>query len=160
TRDGRFIAGVNAPVNGAGTVYLYESASHTVLRSRLVVGATPTVAISDDGARIQSGAILFDAASLRILATQNALNSPYPITPGTVFPTAVVQGGAAFGPDNTLYAAYNVPPVQAPTNLSQLMLNDPDNLLIRIGIQLPESLAGRLIVSSDGADAYALSDSG
>src|SRR5262249_13935585 len=115
TRDGQFIAGVNAPVNGAGTVYLYESASHTILRSRLVANATPTIAISDDGARIQSGAILFDATSLRILATQNTINSPYPITPGTVFTAAVVQGGAAFGPDNTLYAAYNVPPVQAST---------------------------------------------
>ena len=40
------------------------------------------------------------------------------------------------------------------------MLNDPDNLLIRMGIQLPENLSGKMVISSDGTNAYALSDSG
>ena len=40
------------------------------------------------------------------------------------------------------------------------MLADPDNLMIRMGIQLPENLAGKIVISADGNNAYALSDSG
>src|SRR4051794_9979027 len=40
------------------------------------------------------------------------------------------------------------------------MLNDPENLLIRLGIQMPESLTGKLVSTSDGATLYALSQSG
>ena len=69
-----------------------------------------------------------------------------------------------FAPDGqTLYAAFDISPVQtppAPANVSQLMLNDPDNLLIRMGLELPENLAGKMAISSEGANIYALSDSG
>ena len=40
------------------------------------------------------------------------------------------------------------------------MLNDPDNLLIKMGIQLPENLSGKMVISSDGSSIYALSDTG
>jgi uncharacterized protein (TIGR03437 family) len=40
------------------------------------------------------------------------------------------------------------------------MFNDPDNLLIQLGLQLPENLAGKMAISSDGSTIYALSDSG
>src|SRR5262249_47920260 len=45
-------------------------------------------------------------------------------------------------------------------NSSQLMLSDPDNLLIQLGLQLPENLTGKIAVSGDGAFLYALSQSG
>jgi len=164
TRDGSLIAGVSAPATGSATVFVYQSSSATVLNARIIANSSTAVSISDDGTRIMSGANLFDAATLRVLAQQSLANSPYPITPGTSFTTAANQGGSAFAPNGqTLYAAYNVVPVQspaAPTNESQLMLNDPDNLLIQMGIQLPEGLDGKLVISSNGASAYALSDSG
>jgi len=166
SRSGAFIAGVNMASNTAtaATVFVYEAASHTVLRSRTVAGASTTLAISDDSSRIMSGAVLFDAGTLQVLATQNLANSPYPMDPSTSFIAKANQGGAAFAPDGqTLYAAYNVPPVGglpgAPP-MGQMTLSDPDNLLIKLGLQLPENLAGRLVVSSDGASAFALSDSG
>jgi uncharacterized protein (TIGR03437 family) len=164
SRNGSYIAGVNVPAAGSATVFVYETASGTVLRARAIPGSSTALAISDDGTRILSGVNLFDASSLRLLAQQNSANSPYPITPGTIFTTAAVQGGAAFTPDGqTLYTGFNISPVQvpaAPSNVSELMLTDPDNLLIRMGIQLPDNLAGRMVIGSDGSNVYALSDSG
>jgi uncharacterized protein (TIGR03437 family) len=162
TRDGAFIAGVNTPAAGGSTVYVYEAASRTVLRSRTVVGATTTVAISDDGTRVISGSFLFDAGTMQILANQNAQNVPYPLDPRTVFTLAANQGGSVFAPDSqTLYTVYNVAPIQNPApNASQMMLADPDNLLVRMGIQLGDLLAGKMVISADGANIYALSDTG
>jgi uncharacterized protein (TIGR03437 family) len=166
TRDGSLIVGVNVPGNGVPTVFVYEAASDTVLRSRIVAGSSTVLSISDDGTRFTCGPNLFETATLQILATVNAANAPYPITvaAGASFNTQSAQGGGVFSPDGqTLYAAFDISPVQnppAPANVSQLMLNDPDNLLIRMGLQLPENLAGKMVISSDGANIYALSDSG
>src|SRR5579864_2885027 len=166
TRDGSLIVGVNVPGTGSPTVFVYEAASNTVLRSRIVAGSSTVLSISDDGTRFTCGPNLFDTATLQILATENAANAPYPIAfaANTGFNTQSAQGGGVFSPDGqTLYAAFDISPVQnppAPANVSQLMLNDPDNLLIRMGLQLPENLAGKMVISSDGANIYALSDSG
>jgi uncharacterized protein (TIGR03437 family) len=166
TRDGSLIVGVNVPGTGVPTVFVYEAASDTVLRSRIVAGSSTVLSISDDGTRFTCGPNLFETATLQILATVNAANAPYPITvaAGASFNTQSAQGGGVFSPDGqTLYAAFDISPVQnppAPANVSQLMMNDPDNLLIRMGLQLPENLAGKMVISSDGANIYALSDSG
>src|SRR5207249_6626983 len=48
----------------------------------------------------------------------------------------------------------------AAADVSQLMLNDPDNLLIQLALQVPENLAGKMIISSDGQTMYAISESG
>jgi len=166
TRDGSLIVGVNVPGTGVPTVFVYEAASGTVLRSRIVAGSSTVLSISDDGTRFTCGPNLFETATLQILATVNAANAPYPITvaAGATFNTQSAQGGGVFSPDGqTLYAAFDISPVQnppAPANVSQLMLNDPDNLLIRMGFQLPENLSGKMVISSDGANIYALSDSG
>ncbi len=166
TRDASIIVGVNMPVAGSPTVFVYESASNTVLRSRIVAGSSTVLAISDDGTRFMCGPDLFDTATLQVLAVENTANAPYPVVfaANANFNTQSAQGGGVFSPDGqTLYAAFDISPVQnppAPANVSQLMLNDPDNLLIRMGLQLPENLAGKMVISSDGANIYALSDSG
>ncbi|HWZ31346.1 MAG TPA: hypothetical protein VNX18_08440 [Bryobacteraceae bacterium] len=161
TRNGSLIAGVNVPAAGPATVFVYESASATVLRARAVAGSSTALAISDDGTRIASGSVLFDAATLLILGQQNVANVSYPIPPATSFTLATNQGGGVFSPDTqTLYLGLNVAPVQGAVTASQLMLSDPDNLLVHMGIQLPENLAGRMVISADGSNAYALSDSG
>jgi uncharacterized protein (TIGR03437 family) len=107
------------------------------------------------------GPDLFDSSTLQVLAQENLANAPYPIAPGTSFNLQSNQGGGVFAPDGqTLYAAFDIAPVGSVANVSQMMLNDPDNLLIRMGLQLPENLAGKMIISSEGANIYALSDTG
>jgi len=167
TRDGSLIAGVNVPSTGSPSLFVYQTASGSVPLARSVTGTSITLAISDDGTRILCGSVLFDAATLTVLAEQNVSNSPYPIqfTTGS-FTTQANQGGMVFSPDGAnLYSVLNAAPVTSSTTtttstISQLMIEDPDNLLIKTGIQLPENLSGKMVVSADGANAYALSDSG
>jgi uncharacterized protein (TIGR03437 family) len=176
SRDGSIIAGANAPVNGTtagtATLFVYQAASASVPLARIVTGNSTTLAISDDGSRILCGPVLYETATLQVLAQQTGTNAPYPLAAtAATYNTQANQGGAAFGPGGqTLYAAWNIAPPSNTTatpgttppasNITQLLLNDPDNLLINTGIQLPENLAGRMVISSDGASAYALSDSG
>lgn len=164
TPDGRFIIGVNGPNAANKVVFVYETASGTVLRSRTVTNLSTTISVSADGAKFMAGATLFDTATLQILAQQNTANAPFtfPAGAGTNFNLQQNQGGSVFSPDGSvLYAAFNIAPVGAArANITQLMLNDPDNLLINVGITMPENLAGKMIIDAAGANIYALSDSG
>ncbi len=162
--DGRYIVGVNLPNAGARAVFVYEVASGSVLRSRTLANISSVLAVSPDGSKFMSGLNLFDSQTLEILAQQNTANAPYPFTNGVNFNTQTNQGGSIFSPDgSTLYSAFDIAPLQNPParpNISQLMLNDPDNLLIRLGIQMPENLSGKMVISSDGGTIFALSESG
>ncbi len=166
TPDGRFIIGVNIPAQPANSraVFVYEAASGIVLRSRTVNGISSVLSVSPDGARFMAGLTMFETATLVVIAQQNAANSPYPFPNGTNFNVQQNQGGSVFTPDGArLYSAFNVAPVQtpaAPANVSQLMINDPENLLIQTALQLPENLTGKMVLTGDGGNAYALSDSG
>ena len=48
----------------------------------------------------------------------------------------------------------------ASTNAAQMTVNTPDTMLIQLGIKLPENLGGKMVITSDGATAYAISQSG
>jgi uncharacterized protein (TIGR03437 family) len=169
TRDGSLIVGLHVTnaTTGVGVVFVYQASSGTVLRARtLTTGFLSALAISDDGTRILCGAQLFDASTMQLLGSLNTANSTLPITPTTTitsgFATQANQGGAVFAPaGTTLYTVYNVDPVNATGgNIGQLMMADPDNLLIAMGLQMPEFFAGKIVVSADGTNAYGLSDSG
>ncbi len=168
TRDGSLIVGLHVTnaTTGVGVVFVYQASSGTVLRARtLTTGFLSALAISDDGTRILAGAQLFDASTMQLLGSLNTANSTFPITPTTTitsgFATQANQGGAVFAPSGTtLYTVYNVDPVNATGNIGQLMMADPDNLLITMGFQTPEFFAGKMVVGADGGNAYALSDSG
>ena len=164
SKDGNTIVGVNFPSATLRVLFVYEVASGTVLRSRTVGNVSSVLSISPDGAKFMAGLSLFDTQTLQIIAQQNTANSPYPFQPGTNFNTQQNQGGSVFSPDGSvLYSAFNIAPVQNPpgrANVSQLMLNDPENLLIRLGLQVPENLAGKMVISNDGGAIYALSESG
>src|SRR5262249_6676167 len=97
-----------------------------------------------------------------VMAQQNSANSSYPFPTTANFNTQSNQGGSAFAPDGSvLYSAFNIAPVNSTQpSVSQLMLNDPDNLLINLAVQLPENLIGRMISTADGTTLYGLSDSG
>lgn len=164
SRDGRYIIGVNIPNNTQRAVFVYEVASSTVLRSRVVNNVSSVLAVSADGSKFMAGLSLFLTDTLEVIAQQNLANAPYPIPPNTQFNTQSNQGGSVFTLDGiTLYSAFDVAPYTNPptrANVSQLMLNDPDNLLIKMGIQLPENMAGKMVVTSDGGTLYAISESG
>lgn len=164
TPDGRFIIGVNMPNTTQRSLFVYETASATVLRSRRVGNLSNVLSVSPDGSRFMAGLTLFETSSLAVLAQQNLANAPYPIAPNTNFNLQQNQGGSIFSPDGkTLYSAFNIVPTANPAtrpNVSQLMLSDPENLSITMGIQVTENLAGTIVVSSDGGNLYALSESG
>ena len=162
TADGSFIIGVSVINNNAQTVtYVYEAASGTVLRSRFVTGQSTTLAVSPDGSRFMAGFTLYDTATLSVIAQASSSSAPFPL--GSLNATTNV-GGSMFTPDaSTIYAAFNVAPVTpiaSRPQASTLLVADPNNLRIKLGIKLPQSIVARMVVTSDGADAWGLSESG
>ncbi|MBM3747367.1 MAG: hypothetical protein FJW34_16395, partial [Acidobacteria bacterium] len=165
TRDGDRIIGLNI-VGGNRAVFVYDVASATVLRSRQVGSISTVLSVSPDGSKFMSGLSLFDTETLAVLAQQNAANAPFifPTTAAANFNTQQNQGGSVFSPDGAyLFTAFNIAPTQNPparANISQLLVSDPDNLLILLGIQLAENVVGKFVIASDGSAIYALSESG
>jgi len=129
-----------------------------------VAGISSMLAVSSDGSRFLSGPLLFDSSTLLVQAQHNVANAPYTFPAGANFNTQTVQGGAVFMPDGTsLLAAYNIVPVLNPaarTNTAQMLVGTPDTLLTQLGIMLPENLGAKMAITSDGATAYAISQSG
>ena len=164
TVDGTLIVGLNLPNATTRVVFVYEVASGTVLRSRAIAGASSVISIAPDKSRFMAGLSLIDMQTLEVLAQQNLANAPYPIPANTNFNLQTNQGGSVFSPDGArLYSAFNVAPVANPparANIAQLMFSDADNLLIEQGIQMPENLAGKMVITPDGGNLFALSESG
>jgi len=164
TPDGQYIVGLDNPNTSSRLVFVFEVASATVLRSRQVSSISSVLSVAPDGSKFMAGLSLFETATLDIVAQQNTANSVYPFASNANFNTQQNQGGSVFAPDGSvLYSAFNITPVQNPparANSSQLMLSDPDNLLIRLGLQLPENLVGKMVINSSGSTIYALSQSG
>jgi len=162
--DGRFIMGINLPNANSRVAFVYEVASGVVLRSRILANVSPVISVSPDGSKFMAGLTLLESTSLTVLAQQNAANANYPFPTGANFNLQQNQGGSIFTPDGSrLYTAFNISPVQTPAarpNVSQLLLNDPDNLLIDTAYQLPENATGQMVISADGNNIYALSESG
>ncbi|HTM52031.1 MAG TPA: hypothetical protein VL285_25225, partial [Bryobacteraceae bacterium] len=165
TPDKRRIIGVNNSGN-TRSVFVYEVASATILRARTFNFVSNVLSISPDASKFMAGLTLFETDTLTVLAQQNAANAPFSFPGGNAnnFNTQQNQGGSVFAPDgSTLYSAFNIAPVQNPparANVSRFLLNDPDNLLITLGLQLPENLSGKMVISSDGQMLFALSESG
>lgn len=162
TPDGNFIIGVSVVVNSTQTVaYVYEVSSGTLLRSRFVNGQSTALSVSPDGSKFMAGFTLYDTASLIVIGQENSANAPFPL--GTINNTTNV-GGSVFSPDgSTLYGAFNVAPVVIPAarpQASTLLVSNPNNLAIRLGIKLPESIISKMVATSDGANAWGLSESG
>lgn len=166
TVDGKYLIGVNGTSGTVRLIFVYETASATVLRSREVTNISDVLSVSPDSSRFMAGSVMFDINTLQVIAQENVSNSPFAFPSGNTsnFNTAANQGGSVFTPDGTeLYAAFNISPVESPAakaNVSQLLVNDPTNLLIQMGVQLPENLGGKMVIDKEGANIYAISDSG
>src|SRR5260370_38553010 len=95
-----------------------------------------------------SGSTLFDTGTLQVLAQENMANAPYLIAPGAAFNAESTQGGRVFSPDGTLlFAGFDSAPQTnppSPPNVSQLLVNDPANLLIQTALHLPDKLSGTI----------------
>ena len=164
TRDGALIVGSNITTNTTQSVFVYETASAVVLRSRRVANISNVLAVAPDNSKFMAGLTLFDMTTLSVIAQENLANASYPIATTSNFNTQANQGGSIFSPAGDLvYSAFNIAPTANPptrANVSQLMFNDSENLLIEQGLQLPENLAGKMVISADGGTIYALSESG
>ena len=155
TPDGNYIVGITNPTTTTSYMFVYEVSSGSILRSRTVTGQSTVLAISPDGSRFMAGYTLYDIATLSVLGQMNNANAPFSFS--ATFSTVANIGGSVFSPDGTtLYGAFNVaansnPP--PPTNSSTLLLSDPNNLGIHLGIRLPESIVAKVVVTRDGANA-------
>lgn len=162
TPDGKYIVGVSSITNNTLTVvYVYETASGTVLQSRTVIGQSSTLSMSPDGASFMAGFNLYDRTTLNVIGQQSTANAPFAMS-GTFSATANV-GGSVFSPDGTtLYSAFNATTTAAAAapQATVLLLSDPRSLGIQLGINLPESILAKMVITSNGSDAWALSSSG
>ena len=162
TPDGQHIVGVITPTSSTTYVFVYEVASGVVLQNRTISGASSVLSMAPDGSRFMAGFTMFDINTLAIIGQQNNANAPFAFT-GAVN-TLQNVGGSIFSPDgSTLYSAFNTAATSTPPPPSQsstLLVNDPTNLAIRLGIKLPESIVAKMVMTGDGSQAWGLSDSG
>ena len=104
----------------------------------------------------------YDLSTLNVLGQQSTANAPFTIA--TAFTATNNLGGSVYSPDGTtLYSAFNNAAATTPPPTAQaatLMISDPKSLAIKLGINLPESVVGKMAITSDGADAWAISLSG
>jgi YVTN family beta-propeller protein len=161
TPDGQFIVGLTNP--GQNTyMFVYEVASGVILRSRTVAGQSTVLSMSPDGARFMAGFTMYDVATLGVIGQENIANAPFTMT--GAFNVQQNVGGSAFSPDgSTLYSAFNTAQVSTPAlrpAAATLLISDPQNLAIRLGIKMGESIISKMVMTSDGANAWGLSESG
>jgi len=167
TPDGQYIIGLSTVNNNQSTIlFVYEVASGAILRSRTVTGQSTVLSVAPDGASFMAGFTLYDTATLAVIAQQNTANAPFPLSSSSTasFNTLQNVGGSVFSPDGqALYSAFNVTPFSLPAarpEASTLLISNPRNLGIRLGIKIPESIIAKMVISSDGRHAWGLSESG
>lgn len=162
TPKGDYIVGGITPTSSTTYFFVYEVASGAVLRNRTIAGASTVLAMAPDGSKFMAGFTMFDIGTLTILAQQNNANAPFAFT--SAVNTLQNVGGSVFSPDGaTLYSVFNTAASTTPTppaSASTLLVNNPSNLAIGMGINLPESIVAKMVIAADGSQAWGLSDSG
>jgi uncharacterized protein (TIGR03437 family) len=165
TPDGRLIFGLSVNSSTVSRVFVYDVASGTVRpNSRNVVGLNATTAASPDGSKFMVGPFLFDSTTMAILGR-------------TGLPAATLTGGSTFSLDgNSVWATFSTQPAIYPLNpnnpqagtrlagqtasLGVLQQLKASNLASTLGLRLPDNILGKIILSSDGKNLFALSQSG
>jgi YVTN family beta-propeller protein len=158
TPDGSLIVGMSSINTNTQTVlFVYETASASILSSRTVTGQSTVLSMAPDGSRFMAGFTLYDTASLGVIAQQNANNLPFPLSSTTTatFNVTADVGGSVFTPDGTtIYNAFNSAPSSTPStqaNASTLLVSRSDNLATTLGIKLPESIIAKMVILSDAS---------
>lgn len=167
TPDGNFVIGmvaINQTLNTAATtLFVYEVASATVLRNRTVTGQSTVLSISPDGANFMAGSTLYDTANLNVVAQSTIANLPFqlPVNQFNNFNAQANYGGSAFSQDGArVFGAFNNAGTGQRTTSATLLVSSSRNLGTSLGIKLPESVTGRMLLTGDGADLFAISESG
>ena len=174
TPDGNFIIGMVAInqtlTSAATTLFVYEAASGTVLQSRLITGQSTVLSIAPDGSRFMAGSTLYDRATLNVIGQMNTANLPFYLNPANQFgqPAFNVQfnfGGSVFTADGEgLLSAFNFggsnTAGQARAQSNVMLVGNSRNLGVSLGIKLPETLTGKMVTTTDGTRAFAISESG
>jgi YVTN family beta-propeller protein len=162
TPDGNYIVGVIPPTNAATYIFVYEVASGVILRNRTVAGSSTALSMAPDGSRFMAGSSMYDINSLQVIGAYSNANAPFVFNVN--FNALQNVGGSSFSPDGTtLYSAFNVAPFAQPAprpQASTLLVSDPTNLGIRLGIKMPESIVAKMVMTSTGSDAWGMSESG
>jgi YVTN family beta-propeller protein len=167
TPDGRFIVGMvalNQNTNQAQTtMFVYEVAGGAVLVNRTVTGNSSVLSVAPDGASFMAGSTLYRTGTLQVRAQMNTANLPFFI--GTGFnPAFNIQanfGGSVFSPDGeTIYGAFNTAATNQRPVANVLYIANARNLGVRLGIRLPESILGKMVITPDGQTIFAASESG
>jgi DNA-binding beta-propeller fold protein YncE len=119
--------------------------------------------MSPDGLSFMAGYTKYDLATLNVLGQQSLANAPFATT--ATFSATSNVGGSVFSPDGaTLYSAFNTAAVtttSTPTPVSNtLLISTAGNLGIQLGINLPESIVGKMVITASGSDAWGISLSG
>src|ERR1035441_3421020 len=117
TPDGKYLIGVNGVNGTTRLIFIYETASATVLRSREVTNLSNVLSVAPDSSRFMAGSVMFDINTLQVIAQENVSNSPFAFPGGTAsnFSTQANQGGSVFDPGGSaLYAAFNIWHFQSP----------------------------------------------
>jgi YVTN family beta-propeller protein len=161
TPDGQFIVGLTNP--GQTTyMFVYEVASGVILRSRTVAGQSTVLSMAPDGSRFMAGFTMYDTATLAVIGQENIANAPFSMNGN--FNTRQNVGGSAFAPDGvTLYSAFNTAQFNLPAlrpAASTLLISDAQNLGIKLGIRMGESIISKMVMTADGTKAWGLSESG
>ncbi len=167
TPDGKFIIGmvaINQTTNGATTtLFVYEVVSGVVLINRSVTGQSTVLSMSPDGSRFMAGSTLYDTATLSVIAQMTTANLPFFVGTNNN-PNFNIQqnfGGSSFTPDSsTIYSAFNTAANGQRSTSNVLYIGNSTNLGVSLGIKLPESILGKVVIHSSGNDMYGLSDSG
>jgi YVTN family beta-propeller protein len=109
TPDGKYIIGVSSITNNTTTVvYVYETASGTILRNRTVVGQSSTLSVAPDGATFMAGFTLFNVATLNAIAQQSTANAPF--TMASTFATTFNVGGSVFRRMGPRFIVHSIQP--------------------------------------------------
>ena len=136
-----------------------------ILKSRNVTGQSTVLAVSPDGAGFMAGFTKYNTSTLAVQGQYSTVNAPFPFPSGFSGANSLQNlGGSVFSPDgSTIYRAFNQAPFTQPPSRplsSILFISDARNLAIKLGIRLPESIVSRMVITSDGNDAWGLSESG
>lgn len=167
TPGGSFLIGmvaINQNANTAQTtLFVYEVASGTVVRSRTVTGQSTILSMSPDGSRFMAGSTLYDTATLAVIGQMSTANLPFFVGAG-FNPGFNVQrnlGGSFFNrAGDTIYSAFNTAGTTARPVANVLYITNATNLGVRLGLKLRESILGQMVASSSGDEIWALSESG
>ena len=168
TPDGAFLIGLvttnQAANNSATTLFVYEVASGTILRNRNTHGQSTTLSLSPDGSRFMAGFTLYDTSTLAVVAQMNSANLPF-YNGGTALSTFNVQrnfGGSTFSKEGeTVYITANTNTGTSTRVIANILyVASSNNLGVRLGLKLKESIIGKIVTTADGQDGYALSETG